>query len=769
VAAASARRMLPTELARILNSTPLGAVTTGPRVRRHVEQAGFRVGDGRTVDLLRYAAWLFDRCHGPRAVPPVRDESMAYEQKREAMAARSSRQSRSGRDIGKLPPPVDPERKAACGRDFRLYCESYLAPLFPIAWSADHIRVIGIIQTAVLEGGLFAFAMPRGMGKTTIVEAAVGWALLYGHRRFVALIGSSETHAETMLANITSELSTNDLLLADFPEVCVALERLEGIAQRANGQLCQGERTHVDIGQKVLVLPTIAASAASGGIVRVAGITGGIRGMSFRRPDGTKSRPDFVALDDPQTDESARSPSQCRRREQILSGAILGLAGPGAELSGFMPCTVVQPSDFADSILSREKHPEWQGERFRLVYDWPTNTALWDEYSRLRRESFANGGRGETATKFYLKKRKAMDAGARVAWPERRKKDELSALQHAWNLRIDRGEEAFFAEYQNDPIPDVLPSTNELSAADVAKKLNGIARGLVPEGCSQLTMFIDVQGKLLYWLVAAWEDNFTGYVVDYGTWPDQKLEYFTLREAKRTISAAIAKRTGDDAATARPGIAGSIYYALDRLCEEQLGREFRQDGGAVMRIGRCLVDANWGTSTETVYQFARQSRFAQVVMPSHGRYVGAASTPFSEYSRKTGDRVGLRWRIPAPKGRRAIRHVLSDINWWKTFAHDRLAVPMGDPGCWSLFGAKPAVHQMLADQLVAETRVAVEARGRTVDEWRLKQPHLDNHFLDCLVGAAVAASMLGVSPGSSVEEAPTVRRRIRLSEIQRAR
>jgi len=51
------------------------------------------------------------------------------------------------------------------------------------------------------------------------------------------------------------------------------------------------------------------------------------------------------------------------------------------------------------------------------------------------------------------------------------------------------------------------------------KKLNGMKRGEVPLGANHLTMFIDVQAKLLFWLVAAWEDDFTGYVLDYGAYP----------------------------------------------------------------------------------------------------------------------------------------------------------------------------------------------------------------------------------------------------------
>lgn len=49
---------------------------------------------------------------------------------------------------------------------------------------------------------------------------------------------------------------------------------------------------------------------------------------------------------------------------------------------------------------------------------------------------------------------------------------------------------------------------------------------------------------------------------------------------------------------------------------------------------------------------------------------------------------------------------------------------------------------MLADQLSSELRTRVTANGRTIDEWRAK-PAQDNHFLDCLVGCHVAASVRG--------------------------
>jgi phage terminase large subunit GpA-like protein len=268
-----------------------------------------------------------------------------------------------------------------------------------------------------------------------------------------------------------------------------------------------------------------------------------------------------------------------------------------------------------------------------------------------------------------------------------------------------------------------------------------------------------VQGKLLFHTVVAWEDDFTGYVVDYGAWPDQQRPVFTLRDVQRTLARAAPNA----------GLEGAIYAGLEKLTEDYLSRRWRRDDGAELRIERCLIDANWGQSTDVVYQFCRQSAHAGLIMPSHGRYVGASSVPFSEYKRKKGERVGHHWRVPTVQGRRQVRHVLIDTNYWKSFVQARLAVAMGDPGCLSLFGCKAGEHELLAAHLTAEYRVRTEARGRIVDEWKLRAGAPDNHWLDCLVGCAVAASVLGaVLPGTDARAAPA-RAPIKLSELRRGK
>ena len=89
-------------------------------------------------------------------------------------------------------------------------------------------------------------------------------------------------------------------------------------------------------------------------------------------------------------------------------------------------------------------------------------------------------------------------------------------IQHAMNLKL-QDEAAFFAEYQNEPLPEETTEEDDLSADQIADKNNRLPRGQIAIGCDHVSMFIDVQGPLLLFVVAAWGEDFAGYVVDYGT------------------------------------------------------------------------------------------------------------------------------------------------------------------------------------------------------------------------------------------------------------
>jgi hypothetical protein len=207
------------------------------------------------------------------------------------------------------------------------------------------------METVVRARRQFAYAMPRGSGKTSLAEAAVLWATLYGFRQFPLVIGSDQGSRWRSSRSSRRSWSATTSCSRTSPKSATR-SALEGIAHRCNGQLFDGERRTWHWTATASSCRRCPTALASGCIIGVAGITGRIRGMKFKRPDGKSVRPDLALLDDPQTDESARSPSQCVTRKKLVNGAVLGLAGPGKKIAALMPCTVIAHGDMADELLT---------------------------------------------------------------------------------------------------------------------------------------------------------------------------------------------------------------------------------------------------------------------------------------------------------------------------------------------------------------------------------------------------------------------------------
>jgi hypothetical protein len=401
----------------------------------------------------------------------------------------------SGRDIAPLPPVADPERKARAAESLEFLCRTYFPRTFHLPWSEDHRRAIERIETAVRSGGLFAYAMPRAAGKTSLAEAGALWATLYGYRQFPLVHRLRRVGALELLESIKTELECNDLLLEDFPEVCYPIRRLEGIAHRANGQLFERRADPhplVGRGGRAADDPRQPRRRRDH---RVSGITGRIRGMKFKRPDGRASAPTWSSPTTRRRTSRPAAPASAPSA-RILSGAVLGLAGPGKKIAGVMPCTVIAPGDMADRGAGPPAHPEWQGERTKLVYAWPKNGALWEQYRQVRSDGLRAGDGGEGDR--LLPGQPGGDGRGAAGRLAGRHNPTSSAVQHAMNLRLDLG------DGRSSPSTRTTRSTRRtaddlLTADEIAAKLNGLPRGRIPIGRDHLTAFVDVQGKLLYW------------------------------------------------------------------------------------------------------------------------------------------------------------------------------------------------------------------------------------------------------------------------------
>src|SRR5664280_1267161 len=91
-----------------------------------------------------------------------RHSHSAYSRQKDRAKTRSAAITLAGQDIAPLPKVADSHRRAHADIDLKYFCETYFPHLFTLAWSQDHLRVIGKIERVVRHRETLAVAMPRG-------------------------------------------------------------------------------------------------------------------------------------------------------------------------------------------------------------------------------------------------------------------------------------------------------------------------------------------------------------------------------------------------------------------------------------------------------------------------------------------------------------------------------------------------------------------------------------------------------------------------------
>lgn len=672
------------------------------------------------------------------------DQGQAH---RDRMAKRSRELAAQAAEIG--PPP---ERDDELWERYRYDLFAYLTERFPHStglkpFSLDHKRVIGRMQQSILEGGLELLIVFRGWAKSTIAELAATWATGYGHRKFFVPVGADHGAASMALESIQAEFETNDLLMEIFPAVCHCARSLEGVPQRAGKQTIDGQLTYIEWTKEKCVFPTIEGFEGSGAIIWPKGITANMRGMRFKRPDGEQARPDFVFIDDPQTDDSAASPTQVKKRLRTLNNSILRLGGHSSQIACVVCATIIEPDDMIDQLQNPKLYPAWRTSKTPMLKSFAkAHDTLWlDKYATLRgnydpEDDDSKLAAHKEATAFYLANRDDMDDGAEASWEHCYNNTEVSAIQHAYNILIDTTYDAFMAECQNDPVRNT-GGLDMLTPREICQKQSGYARNTMPAECTTLTAFVDVHPSALYYAVWAWEPNFTGYCIDYGTFPEQSRVYFAHSDISRTLRDVFPHCDVDSITT----------LALDTLLhgdgEKHVGllqKEWARTDGVPLKLAKCGIDAS-GEPADAIKKFIRQSPFSSILYPSFGTGVGAKMTPLSRrsYAKERPcnwpEAVTVKGRVGEPVG------YLVDTNYAKTRFHRALALPSGSKGSLYLFKESvPNQHLLVSDHWSAETPTEVTVGSRTIYEWSIK-PNSDNHLFDCATGCMVAAGLAGIA------------------------
>lgn len=142
-----------------------------------------------------------------------------------------------------------------------------------------------------------AWIAPRESGKSTMIFVVLAiWALAYGHRRFIVVYSDVEKTAKDHLKNLKLELSQNDRLRMDFPELCEPLK----------------------VGGCAIMNDSFGYCARSGAAIAVRGMRSATLGVKLQ-----ERRPDAIFADDVEPKEGDYSAEMKEKRLVDLVEAIL--------------------------------------------------------------------------------------------------------------------------------------------------------------------------------------------------------------------------------------------------------------------------------------------------------------------------------------------------------------------------------------------------------------------------------------------------------------
>ena len=219
------------------------------------------------------------------------------------------------------------------------------------------------------------------------------------------------------------------------------------------------------------------------------------------------------------------------------------------------------------------------------------------------------------------------------------------------------------------------------SADTVMERQADLPELVVPEWAKLLTGGVDVQETSVYWTIRAWGNYLTSQNIAHG-------QALSFAEVERVMNLSYGK-----------------------------------EDGSQMVVQLALIDS--GDNTDAVYDFCASN--SDWALPSKG-----SSHPMTTHFKlstvnKTDSRAY------------GMKLVLIDTGKYKDMIAGRMKKENGS-GSWMVY---QGCDMEYAEQVTSEHKVNVRSGNRTVQEWRLKTSHADNHYLDTEVYAMCAADMLG--------------------------
>ena len=615
--------------------------------------------------------------------------------------------------------PEDPRRRRRLEKNPERWLQWYFPNVFTLPFSDGHREIIRAIVSNDAKGRDTVVAAPRGEGKTNIMRYMTIYLIVTKRAKFPAM-GGWQSRSATEAFSTWVIAITSERLVADYPEyfapfaVSTHANRLPRLRWQGEDRPT-GAAIRADL--KQIVFPDGLGAIAAGSL------QGDVKGLNITTADGLSLRPDKLLLDDPQDVKRAADPKFVADTLEQIDTQWRCLAGPDKRISMMVACTIYAPDDVGESLGKRRNTVF---VRIPRVTSWPVGfekaesltRQLWDRWFDLYDDEKTR----EMAFSFYRKNRAAMTNGFTVSWKYRydKSKGDPDALFGAMVDYYTKGRDAFFSEYQNQPVAHEA-KYYELTPQCVLRHQVDLHENEVPEDTVYAVLTTDINYSYgLAYEAAAFNREGRCHVFAEGVWCQEPLP----------IS---AKNTNQEYRQRR------VKKALEIMAEWVDVQPWKLDDW--------YIDAG-GEQFDTVTSFCRAAK-------KNGKLgramIGRAGKTYDPSVKTCIGRV--RGRVYACFTRESGKWYCMDADYYKELGQTSWITPMGEPGSATIYRGS---HRDYADQMcreVLEAKGVIMGRGgRTmvVYKWNTlpgKHDKLDTHAM-AYAGAGYAGILSAPASGS---------------------
>jgi len=253
-----------------------------------------------------------------------------------------------------------------------------------------------------------------------------------------------------------------------------------------------------------------------------------------------------------------------------------------------------------------------------------------------------------------------------------------------------------------------------LEAEQISRRTIDVPRGHVPAACAVLTVGIDLGQRECHWVAQGWTATASPHVLDYAA---------------------------ADVASNDLGVERALINTLHSL-HELFEAGWPGADGQMHRPDLVWIDSGW--KPDVVYTLVRELRDPRYcAVKGHGQMQTGRVYRAPRATSSTVVHISDGYHIVRLAGEGIF---LFEVNsdHWKSWVHQRLATPVGEPGALTLYAVPPVQHLRYAKQLTSEEQIS-EFHAGLGEVIRWQNPgRRANHFLDATYMGAAAAHLAGV-------------------------